>query len=475
MTLSRRTFVGGLLAAAACSPGRGGGARSDPTRTAPTAGADAPAADLAVVDVDLPEDPFTLGVASGDPDERSVVLWTRLVGGGSDRVALDVATDEAFTDVVRSSVVPVDTERGHCVHAVVDGLAAGRTYWYRFRAGAFTSPTGRTRTAPDPSVPGPAPVRLAVASCQRRSDGAWAAHHDIAAAAVDLVVFLGDYVYAEATTLEEYRRHYEEARADPALAAAHAAHPWAVTWDDHEVANDHAGPAVPAERRQAAYQAWWEHQPVRLPPPTGGALAVHRRLRWGSVDVLLLDTRQHRSEPRCGGGVVERSACPGLAATDRTMLGAEQEAWLAATVDPGRAWTVVAQSVVLTPVEVLGRVNVDAWDGCPAARDRLLATLPADRSLVLTGDVHIQMVGDAAPGVTELVCSSISSRPAEPYASAAPLLPAVAAPVRHAADRRGWLRVELAPGSWRATYREVVDPGDAASAVVDGPSFAGPT
>ena len=503
--ISRRVFLGGLLATAACAGGSDdAGDEGDTPDTSATGGGpevtELPP-DLAAVA--LPSNPFTLGVASGDPDDSSVVLWTRLaldpLAAGFDlpaevtSVAVEVAADEAFGTIEQSGRFPLDDTGAGTVHAIVTGLDPATTYWYRFRIGAHTSAVGRTRTVP--SDDDERAVALAVASCQRYGDGEWAAHRDIAAADVDLVVFLGDYIYeaesdaavrplpgaaaSVATTLADYRGRYAIARLDPHLAAAHAAHPWVVTWDDHEVRNDYAGrESVPLERRQAAYLAWWEHQPTRLAPPIDGAMDIHRRFRLGSmVDLLVLDTRQHRSAPACGGGVVELG-CDGLDASDRTVLGSAQEAWVAEqlTDEPAR-WTAVAQSVVMAPVDVFGRVNADAWDGYPAARDRLVDVLgPAHNRVVLSGDVHIQLVGDI-PGrggelaATELVTPSISSRPAEPFASAAALLPSVAANVQHAADRRGWLRCDVDADRWRATYREVVDPTDPASALVDGPSF----
>lgn len=504
--ISRRAFLGGLLAAAACaggSDGDGDGADGGPTGgTEP--GSPGPIElppDLAAVQ--LPSTPFTLGVASGDPHDTSVVLWTRLaldpLAPASDlppevtSVALEVAADEAFEELAHTGRHPIDGTGAATVHAVVAELEPATSYWYRFRIGAWTSPVGRTRTLPAPDDD--RSVALAVASCQRYGDGHWAAHRDVAEADVDLVVFLGDYVYeaesgagvralpgtgaAEATTIEEYRRRYAAARLDPNLAAAHAAHPWAITWDDHEVRNDYAGTgALPIERRQAAYQAWWEHQPTRVAAPVDGMTEAHRRLRIGStIDLLLLDTRQHRSPQACGGGVVEAS-CDELATADRTMLGAGQEAWLVEQLgdEPAR-WTVAAQSVVLTAVDVLGRVNVDAWDGYPAARSRLLGALaPARNAVVLTGDVHVQLVGDVTDDVgdvvaSELVAPSISSRPVDTFADAAELLPLVADHVLHAADRRGWLRCHVDGDRWVATYREVVDVTDPASAVVDGPTF----
>lgn len=510
--LSRRAFLGGLLAVAACSGGDDGDDAAPATTT--TTGADAAPATSAelppdIAAVELPSDPFTLGVASGDPDSTSVVLWTRLApdplapGGGMPAhadagapaiaIAVEVATDDTFTELVQTGRFPVDTERGHSVHAVVERLEPATTYAYRFRIGAHTSPVGRTRTAP--ADDDTAAVSLAVASCQRYGDGHYLAHRDMAATELDVVVWLGDYIYErddelvrplpdgapdEAVDLDGYRARYATARLDPDLAANHAAHPWVVTWDDHEVRNNHTGDpgSVPEDRRAAAYQAWWEHMPVRLPPPVGASLAIHRALRLGAnLELLVLDTRQHRSAVGCDGGVVEDS-CADLAVPERTVLGAEQEAWFAAAAAASDTrWTAVVQSVVLAPVEILGSVNADAWDGYPPARQRLLeAMAPLRNPVVLTGDVHIGVVADA-PGAdgatvaTELVAPSVTSIPVDAYRDGTELLPALAPAVQHAADRRGWLRCDVDADAWRATFRDVADVADPASTVADGARF----
>jgi alkaline phosphatase D len=315
-----------------------------------------------------------------------------------------------------------------------------------------------------------------VASCQRYSDGYWSAHRDLAAADVDVVLFLGDFVYesagtgvrplpgdagrAPATDLDGYRLRYEVARAEPDLAAAAAAHPWLVMWDDHEVADDYDGETVDAERRAAGYQAWWEHQPTRLGPPDAAVrLRVHRSLRWGTTATLaVVDSRQYRS--------------PG-----RSMLGEEQRGWIGAEIEAAEsAWTVLGSSVVFGPVEVDGRVNTDAWDGFVDERDSIAADLRAGagRPLVLSGDMHTQVVletpGD--PAIQELVCPSISSLFGGKLGVDAGMLPELVPNVGHAADRRGWLRVDLdAGGDAVARYREVVDAADPDTAVVDGPTF----
>ena len=185
-------------------------------------------------------------------------------------------------------MVPATAADGHSVHVTVelDGPA-----WYRFRAGGWTSPVGRV--APAPAAADHDPLRIATASCQHFETGFYAAHRDIAEWQPDLVMFLGDFIYENAgrpagqgrvrthdgdepTTLDGYRERYAQYLADPDLQASRAACPWLVIWDDHEVENNYAGlvPEDPSDaagfaaRRAAAYQAWWEHMPVRLPPPT---------------------------------------------------------------------------------------------------------------------------------------------------------------------------------------------------------------
>lgn len=513
MSLSRRRFLGGLLAGAAgtvvgCDDG--GDGTADPTTT--TAGPEAaPSTTVAgstdlppdLAAVVLPSDPFTLGVASGDPEPTSVVLWTRLApqplvpGGGMpegvDAIAVEVATDDTFTGLVATGRFPVDTERGHSVHAVVEGLEPATTYAYRFRIGTYASPVGRTRTAP--AADADVPVAIAVASCQRYGDGWYVAHRDMAAADLDAVVWLGDYIYegddelvrplppggpTESEDLDGYRFRYATARLDPDLTANHHAHPWVVTWDDHEVRNNHTGEAgsVPVARRAAAYQAWWEHMPVRVPPPEITTFRLHRSVRLGAnLELLVLDTRQHRSAPGCGGNLVE-ATCADLDDGTRTVLGPQQEEWLVGEAAASDArWTAVAQSVVVARAVVLDQLNADAWDGYPAARRRLLEALaPVRNAVFLTGDIHVQLVADVdddggAVVASELVTASTTSIVAPLYRDLVGFLPLAVPTIRHAAVAHGWIRCDVDADGWRATYREVADVADPASAVTDGPAF----
>lgn len=414
--------------------------------------------------------PFTLGVASGEPAPDGVVIWTRLapeplapLGGmpaAAVEVAWEVAEDPRFARVAQRGSALARPELGFAVHVEVAGLAPARPYWYRFRAGREASPVGRTRTAPAPDA-APARLRFVNAGCQHLEHGFFTAWRHVAEEEeLDLVVHYGDYIYEyrgvlpgqpswgpvvrthagdEIHTLEDYRRRYAQYRLDPDLAAAHAAHPFAVSFDDHEVDNNWVGlvseedggprfpvavpPDIFALRVQAAFQAWYEHMPLRRAAlPRGPAILAHRRIGWGRLATLhVLDTRQHRDDQPCGDGV--RLPCAAVANPAAQMLGARQERWLLDGVaDSGATWQVLAQQVMLMRREFpAGTHSMDSWDGYPAARARLLQGLRdrgAANAVVLTGDVHAAWAGEvrldpldeASPVVaTEFVATSISS------------------------------------------------------------------
>jgi len=396
----------------------------------------------------LPADPFTLGVASGDPLPTSVILWTRLApdptnGGGMppDDVPVDweVATDAAFTDVVASGTEPAVAALAHSVHVDAGGLDPDQWYFYRFAAGGFTSPVGRTRTTP--AADSETPLRLGAASCQNWRAGYYTAHAHLAQEGCDVIVFLGDYIYesggsgpvrahngGEITTLADYRNRYGLYKGDPNLQAAHAACPWVPIWDDHEVDNNYAGSfaadgapeATFLERRAAAYRAWFEHQPVRLDAPTGPDHVIYRRFDWGRVArVHLPDTRQYRSDQACADGL--KLPCAGFDDPARTLLGATQEAWLldSFTTSPAR-WDVFAQQIVFAAMPIGNLVNMDQWDGYPAQRSRVWPVLQTRPNVVvLSGDIHFNGLANLHEDLddattprhgTELVVGSISSQ-----------------------------------------------------------------
>jgi alkaline phosphatase D len=381
--------------------------------------------------VRLSRDPFTLGVASGEPSAGGFVIWTRLApdplsGGGmpDQPVEVDwiVSEDEGFTRVARQGRAAATPDWAHSIHVEVDGLSPDRWYWYRFRLPEGESPIGRARTAP--SAMAGENLRFVFASCQRWEVGHWAAWRHTAAAAPDLIVHLGDYIYevptignpnfirthdaGEIVTLADYRNRYALYKREPELQAAHAACPWLVTWDDHEVSNDYANdrpqaqvPAAPfLDRRSAAYKAYYEHMPLRLAQrPSGTALPLYRTLDYGSlVRFHMLDDRQYRDPQVCpppgsGGGNTVGPECIARNEPGLTLLGREQEAWLERqlTTSPAR-WNVLAQQTLMVPADRGGdRHTTDGWDGYPAARQRLTDVLASGRvnnPVVIGGDVH---------------------------------------------------------------------------------------
>jgi alkaline phosphatase D len=458
--------------------------------------------------------PFTLGVASGDPLPDAVALWTRLApdpaaddGGLPARavpVQWEVAADPGFVRIVAAGESRADPADAHSVHVDATGLAAGGTWWYRFHALGWTSPVGRTRTAPAAGA-AVASARFAIAACANWEQGWFTPYRAIAADDVDAVLMLGDYLYDYAPamdapdlvrahtpglcrTLAEYRRRWSQYRTDPDLQAAHAAHPWLAIWDDHEVARDcwregspDVAPDAFAAVRAAAYRAWWEHMPTRLPPPDGPRLSIYRGADWGDLAALsLLDIRQYRDEQACGGGIGPRCA----AALDpaRTMLGAEQEAWLDARLRSSTArWNLVAQSVLMAELDIdpLGgepSVSADSWDGYPAARARLLAPAAegATRNLVvLAGDMHSAWATDlradfrdpASPVVaTEFVTTAVSAR--NQIGPALGLARLANPHLRFVDVRNGYTRLDLDTDRCVATFLAVDDIADPAAAVV---------
>ncbi|AVS64018.1 alkaline phosphatase [Paracidovorax avenae] len=462
-------------------------------------------------------DPFALGVASGDPAPDGFVLWTRLMppepGGaaGPATVRWELAHDDRFRRIARQGTATALPELAHSVHVELRGLEPGRWYFYRFLHGDAASPTGRTRTAPSLADLQPH-LRLAFASCQRWEHGCYAAWNDVCRHAPDLVLFLGDYIYEYASpadpsglarvhalrharTLADFRDRYALHRSDPALQAAHAAAPWAVTWDDHEVENDYAGlsgrepEAAFADLRAAAYQAFYEHMPLRAASLQAGGsfggLQLYRRLAWGRLAHLhLLDARQFRSRQACrppgagDAGAVRPAHCPELGDPARSFLGVGQERWLDAGLAEDAApagdgstprWSVIAQQTLFSPRRTpSGRQGTDSWDGYPAARERLLASLAgrAPRNTVfLGGDIHQNYVcevrGPAPDGpilASEFCGTSISSRAGttqERVDAIARLNPHV---LLARSDLRGWGLADVTPQRWTTVLRTVDDP-----------------
>jgi len=473
---------------------------------------------------------FPLGVASGCPRPDSIVLWTRLIGADlPDRVpvAWELARDEAFSDIDAKGIALADAAWAHSVHVDVSGLAPARWYWYRFSALGGRSAAGRTRTAPAAGAGGA--LQFAIASCQRWDHGHYAAWRHMADEDLDLVLFLGDYIYESAPaapaarrvrthegsgtvkTLRQYRDRYTQYKSDPALQRMHAAAPWIMVWDDHEVENDYAndrGEVLEADflaRRAAAYQAYWEHLPFPAASrPRQADMRIFERYDWGRLArIHAVDDRQYRDHQVCprpgrgGSNTVTPKDCPALVDPRRTLLGAEQECWLAEGWSARHGWNLLAQQTLMarfswrdpslreSPDIPGGLYWTDGWDGYPGARERLLAAAVERRAsnvVVLGGDVHANYVADlkldfddatATVVATEFCGTSITSEGlAQSRLDAAlPFNPHV----RYGhSDQHGYVRLALEPNALHARLRvldEVLDPASgirtAASFVVE--------
>ncbi|MGA5461643.1 alkaline phosphatase D family protein [Mycobacterium sp. NPDC050041] len=471
----------------------------------------------------VPADPFTLGVASGDPAPDGALIWTRLApdplaesgfGGMPARpvdVEWEVATDERFARVEQRGTATATPETAHSVHVELQGLRPGAQYFYRFRTAGYLSPTGRTLTAPAPDALATA-LTMCVASCSHYEQGWFTAYRRLAEEQPDLVVHLGDYQYEyearpggvrshvgpETVTLADYRRRYAQYKTDPDLQAAHAVAPWLAVYDDHELDNNWADetPEAPQPdflaRRAAAMQAYYENMPLRRSAqPRGVDMQLYRRIGWGGLATFhLLDTRQYRTDQPCRDEY--RTDCAERFNPFATLTGDEQERWLLDGLQRSRArWDVLGQQVFFSQVELTPGpargVNPDAWDGYAVNRDRIVAGLkgPAVRNaVVLTGDVHSHWAaevherpGDVSSPVvaTELVTTSISSGGdgSDTRADVDAVLPENPH-VRYFSNRRGYVRARVTADEMRADFRVLPYVSRPGAPVRTGASFVTP-
>jgi alkaline phosphatase D len=420
----------------------------------------------AMVDEDgnFESDPYTLGVASGDPLPDSVIIWTRLApnpldasGGMPDDpfdVEWTVATDEGMSDVVNSGTATAEPDHAHTLHVDADGLDPSTEYFYQFECRDETSPVGRTRTAPAAGA-SVEEFQFGFASCNRWVDGYYTAFGQMAEDELDLVVHLGDYIYEygidvsesprdqslpqeykkETTDIDTYRLRYGLYKSDPDMRAAHASAPWLVTRDDHEVDNNWAGdvPQDPdeqtteafIERRAAALKAYYEHMPFRMEQkPEDASQKLYRYYAFGDLlDFNVLDTRLYRSDQACDD-VFDKVDCEERFEEDRTILGDSQEEWLLENLSSTETtWNVLANQLPFAKMDFKQGseegFRTEQWDGY-VPEQRLVKTAfeeDANNPVVITGDFHSHWAnnvisatdGSSEPVGAEFVGTSISS------------------------------------------------------------------
>ena len=495
---------------------------------------------------------FLHGVASGDPLPDRVILWTRVTpksGTGPIPVTYEVTDPADPAAPVLTGTATASESRDFCVKVDVTGLKPGTAYLYKFKvsteAGEIVSREGRTKTT---SATGSAPVRMGVVSCSNWQFGFFNAYEALSREEdLDVIIHLGDYFYeygvdgyggevatsigrehdpvTEVVTLADYRMRHAQYKTDPNLQAAHAKAPWICTWDDHESTNNsyrtgaqnhnpEDGEGDWTDRKQAAIQAYFEWQPLREPAAGNITSAVWRSFTFGDVATIhALESRLTGRSPDVSwfdalAGVTDQEVMQQRVAEtlrtirdpSRTMLGAEQEAWLAgelkSSVEKGKSWQVLANQVVmasttlpnfqktLTPEQLAAQdngfvktllgfstlglpFNLDAWDGFPAARERLYAGAAAANAKLVTlaGDTHtawvntLQDANGEQRGV-EFGCTSITSPGSGAYIKDIPdlgeqVMAANEDVVWHDPFSRGYTIVTLTPEAARAEYRTV--------------------
>ncbi|MFW1842114.1 alkaline phosphatase D family protein [Acinetobacter pittii] len=344
---------------------------------------------------------FLHGVASGDPLQDKVILWTRLTPVDLNarlRVTWEIATDDQFKQNLKTGTVETTKTDDFTVKVDATGLQAGTTYYYRFRFGSKVSPVGQTKTLPVTTNK----VSFAVCSCSNYPAGYFYVYREMAKQNVDVVIHLGDYIYEygadgyatedaaklgrtlpsdsnkEIIKLDDYRKRYALYRQDKDLQTVHQRHPFIVVWDDHELANDtwregaenhqsNEGPFL--ERKLAALQAYFEWMPIR-PVSNTDHLNIYRQFNFGSlVQLTMLDTRiiardkqLEYTDYMIASGLDAQKFQADLTDPKRTLMGYTQRDWLVDKLKQSTAtWNVIGQQVLMSkmwiPAELLASLG----------------------------------------------------------------------------------------------------------------------
>src|SRR3954454_5149244 len=389
---------------------------------------------------------FHNGVATGEPSATAVTFWSKLTTSRPTSGArLIVARDEDMRRTVATAVLPTGRSMDGTLKARIGGLKPHSRYYYVWESGDDVSPVGRTQTlVPAGSTQ---PQRLAMSSCQAYAFGYFRAHADAAAQDLDLAVFLGDYIYEvkrqpnpseprrdtiEATDLRSYREKYHLYRGDAGLRELHRLHPAVHIWDDHEVANNYTDnrPAPSPMQRAAAYRVAFEWLPRVVYPRE--RYRIFKRISLGTTaDLFLLDERQYRSVNADGKPVL--------------ILGERQMQWLIAGLKASRAqWKIIANQVVIAPMDFGSGELEDSWGGYDNSRTRLLGEIESagiQNVVFYTGDAHVFMMNFLASD-PEVFRSDPSHRPsAVEYVSGSVTTPASGRAETDVQASNPWIRM----------------------------------
>lgn len=466
-------------------------------------------------DTTLPENPFNLGIASGDMTDSSVVLWTRLVldlladdGGlppAAVRVSWKLSLSADMKNIIRQGDELAIPQLAHSVHVDLQGLDPDQKYWYQFSVPGYESELGATKTLAARNS-SPESIRFVTVSCQNYTQGYFVAYDHIVAEKPDFVLHLGDYIYdtsfghnfrkhdtdtAGLHTLADFRRRHALYKTDKHLKKAHAELPFLATIDNHDATTD-GDPATIAQRA-AAYQAWFEHMPTRgFSGPGSSQFQLHRKIELGKLmKISLLDTRQFRDkEDICQenkdssyGFGNYREPCEASFEKDRSMLGKDQEQWLESTITNSQSsWHAIASTGPFTPYRFYKEDKtlsyIGSWDGYPANRKRVIDAMKMTDShtVILSGDVHsfwasdgmqLEDIAERFPAV-EFVTSSITADWPQPLAK--PVTDNLASNPQvklYDPKHRGYLLHEVTALKWRTTARAIKNVRDDQSEVFD--------
>ncbi|MDB5439381.1 MAG: Alkaline phosphatase [Caulobacteraceae bacterium] len=463
---------------------------------------------------------FKHGVASGDPRSDSVILWTRASpadpAGGPLDMAWEVSSSSDFGALAARGRATAGADRDFTVKVEATGLKPGQDYFYRFRLGDVVSPVGRMRTAPTGPL---ADAVIVNACCANYASGYYNAYRAMAdLPRLDLVVFMGDYIYEtgpggygtqdaaalgrtpdppkNCITLADYRLRYAQHRTDKDLQDAHARCAWIATWDDHEFADNATingasghNPTTEgawADRKAAAVRAYYEWMPLREPAAGIASFgAINRSFAFGDLfRLIMLETRMTargdeltvaRDAPMVNGQRDNAAFLAKLDAPERRMLSADQEAWLEtelrASVRAGEAWQLLGSSVPMARVRQVSATGelaplphlLDAWDGYPAARARVYDRLKSTsaHALVLSGDSHAWWMNELfdTPGGKRLAAEASAgpiSSPATPApANLAAFIDKNDEVLEHAGGDRGFIVVTMNHDRARIEWKTV--------------------